>query len=204
MSKGPVLVDIRKVIAVGVVGTLVLIIGVLFLRLIGPAAAREVKAACNGLQPATRNDAFTQYPAPAIDFTLPNHAGKPVSLSDFRGKVVFLNFWATWCKVCDSEKPSMTRLFDELAGPDFVMLAVSSDTSWNKIARKFPNGSPLTMLLDKPKQGNLGEVAKRYGLTAVPETFVIDKHGQIRYHFINKRDWDSDVALTCLRALKDS
>lgn len=204
MAKTAVMVDIRKVIAVGVVGAVVLLLAILFLRLVGPAAAREVKAACKGLSPAPGNRTFKSYPAPALDFTLPNHNGKPVKLSDFRGKIVFLNFWATWCKVCEAEKPKLIGLYDELANDDFVIITVASDTGWGKIAKKFPRGLPMTVLLDKPVRGNLGPVTRRYGLRAVPESFVIDRSGQIRYHFINKRDWDSDVAITCLRALRDS
>jgi len=198
------MVDIKKIFAIGIVGAAVLLVGILYLRLIGPAAAREVKAACNGLQPAPKNTTFKKYPAQALDFTLPDHNGKPVKLSDFRGKVVFLNFWATWCKVCEAEKPTMVKLHNKLADSEFVVLAVASDANWRTVAKKFPEGTPLTILLDKPAKGNLGIIAKRYGLTAVPETFVIDKNGQIRYHFINKRNWDSGVAATCLRALKDS
>ncbi len=204
MAKTAVMVDVRKLVAFGVVGAVVLVIGILFLRLIGPAAAREVKAACKGLQPAKSNATFKQYPSQSINFTLPDHSGKQVSLSDFKGKVVFLNFWATWCKVCEAEKPTLLGLHDKLSGDDFVVLTLASDASWKLIAKKFPEGLPVTVLLDKPKQGNLGPIARQYGLTAVPESFVIDKNGQIRYHFINKRDWDSDVAITCLRALKDS
>ena len=95
-------------------------------------------------------------------------------------------------------------MHNKLADSDFVVLTIASDSNWKTVAKKFPNGTPLTILLDKPVKGNLGTIAKKYGLTAVPETFVIDKDGQIRYHFINKRDWDSGVAATCLRALKDS
>lgn len=204
MAKSAVMVDIRKVVAVGVVGAVIMLLAVLFLRLVGPAAAREVKAACTGLQPATHNPTFKHYPAPEIDFTLPNHNGQPVKLSDFRGKVVFLNFWATWCKVCESEKPALIGLHNELSNDDFVIVTVASDTGWGKIAKKFPRGLPMTVLLDKPVKGNLGPVTRRYGLSAVPESFVIDRSGTIRYHFINKRDWDSDVAITCLRALRDS
>src|SRR5215467_12528925 len=64
---------------------------------------------------------------PAPDFSLPDLQGNKQRLSDYRGKVVFLNFWATWCKPCKEEMPSMQMLWDSLQKQDFVMLAVSMD-----------------------------------------------------------------------------
>src|SRR4030066_616957 len=66
--------------------------------------------------------------AKAPDFVLPDLSGKMVKLSDYRGKVVFLNFWATWCKPCEEEMPSMQALYDGLKGQNFEIVAVSVDT----------------------------------------------------------------------------
>lgn len=196
---------IRQLLAVAVVGALTLALAVQFARLIGPAAAREVKAACDGLRPSPTNPAFGSIPSAApVDFTALDFKGNKVSLSDFRGKIVFVNFWATWCNVCKSEKPSLEHMREELASDDFVVLTLASNPSFDDIRAHFPDGTPLTVLLDPPEgDDNLGAIAKSFGITAVPETFVIDREGRIRYYFINKRDWDSSVADTCLSALRD-
>lgn len=196
---------LRRVTAVVLVGAASLFLAVQYARLIKPAAAREIKAACNGLRPSPDNEAFGQLPtSQPVDFAAQDYQGNLVSLSDFRGKYVFLNFWATWCGVCKSEKPGLEEMAAELEDDDFVVLTLASDPSWDKIREYFPNGSALKVLLDKPEGGdNVGTIAKSFGITAVPESFLIDPQGRIRYYFINKRDWNSDVAQTCLRGLTE-
>lgn len=193
----------RKIVAVLVVGAACFLLAVQYARLIRPAAAREIQAACNGLRPSPTNPAFETLPTrEPVDFTAQDHNGNPVKLSDYRGKVVFLNFWATWCNVCKAEKPSLERMAAEMQSDDFVVLSLASDTSWDPIRERFPDGSSLDILLDPPRDDeNLGAIAKSFGITAVPESFVIDREGRIRRYFINKRDWDSGIAQTCLRAM---
>lgn len=207
-SRSPHLVDLRKIIAVIIVGALCAVLMVQYLRLINPAAAREVTAACNGMRPSGPNEKLgdlSKGNVIAPDFEVRDHAGNTVRLSDFRGKVVFVNFWATWCGVCKSEKPGLEKMTRELSGDDFAVLAIASDFDWSTIAQMFPDGSPLTILLDPPPTEDelLGTVAQSYGITAVPESFIIDKRGVIRHYMINKRDWSSGVANTCLSALID-
>jgi thiol-disulfide isomerase/thioredoxin len=198
------LVDIRKVIAVMVVSVAVLVLGVQFMRMVRPAAAREVAAACRGLKPAPKNASYSQFPATAKAVSLQDHEGKKVSLTDYRGKVVLVNFWASWCGVCKSEKPSLKRLQRDLGGDDFTVLALASDKNWDAVKKSLPKGTPFKVLLDPPPDdGNLGAVARAFGITAVPESFLIDKRGVVRRYFINKRNWNSDVAKTCIRALMD-
>jgi hypothetical protein len=87
-------------------------------------------------------------------------------------------------------------------GDDLVVLALASDISWEAIRKKFPDGTPLKVLLDRPKEeGSIGPVATAYGIKAVPESFIVDKRGMLRHYFVNKRDWSSGIATTCLRAL---
>ena len=207
-NTSPHLVDLRKVIAVIVVGGLCGLLMVEYIRLIEPAAAREVQAACNGMRPSTDNGKLGDLSAGNViapDFEVTDYTGKAVRLSDYRGRVVFVNFWATWCGVCKSEKPGLEKMTRELAGEDLAVLALASDADWNNIAQMFPNGSPLTILLDPPPEEDelLGAVAQSYGITAVPESFIIDKHGVIRHYMINKRDWSAGVAKTCITALID-
>lgn len=187
------------------VSSAVAILGVAayFFVLLGSAQAREVEAACKGLRPSAKSPTFSQqFPAAAKEFSAQNWDGEMVSLADYRGKVVLVNFWASWCKTCAAEKPSLNQLQRELADDGVVVLALASDKDWTQVKSKLSGGSPLTVLLDPPQgDDNFGPVAKAYGITAVPETFVVDKEGRIQYYIVNKRDWTSGIAQTCIEAL---
>ncbi|WP_428267467.1 TlpA family protein disulfide reductase [Haliangium sp.] len=197
--------ETRKIVAICLVAATCLFLGIQYALLVQPAAAREIQAACTGLRPSATNPAFDRLPTQTpVDFTVQNHAGEQVKLSDYRGQVVFVNFWATWCNVCKAEKPGLERMALELEAEydDFHVLTLASDPSWGPIRERYPDGSPLSIMLDPPAgDDTLGAVAKRFGIKAVPESFVIDRDGTIRYYFINKRDWDSNIAETCLRAV---
>lgn len=122
----------------------------------------------------------------ASDFSLPTLRGNYVKLSDYRGKVIFLNFWATWCPPCREEMPSMEALYQRLKGRDFEMLAVSIDRKGKEVVGPFVEKYGLTfpVLLDpENKTYNL------YGLRGIPETFIIDKNGVIVYKVIGAQDW---------------
>ncbi len=198
--------DLRKLMigGFGLAGFLVL--SVQFARLVGAAPEREVQAACRGLQSAPSNQTYTLAEgaaAPmALDFEAVDYKGNKVKLSDYRGKVVLVNFWASWCNVCRTEKSGLEALQKRYRN-DLVVLALASDTDWDAVRKALPQGTPLQVLLDPPASPdeNLGKIAKNYGITAVPETFVIDREGRLRYYLINRRDWNSDIANTCLRAM---
>src|SRR5579862_6907738 len=102
--------------------------------------------------------------------------GQTVSLDSLKGKVVFLNVWATWCGPCREEMPSMETLYDEFkSNPDFVMLAVSQDTNQAAVlpyVRK--NGYHFNILLDPENK-----IGDSYNVSGVPETFIIDRKGRI-------------------------
>lgn len=142
-----------------------------------PGCTREEKPAVQG--------------NPAPGFTLKDLGGREVKLADLRGKVVVLNFWATWCPPCREEIPSMMRLNQAMAGKPFQMLAVSVDEGGKGAVEAFfkQSGAMLPALLDTDQA-----VSKRYGLTGVPETFVIDKKGVILKKVIGAIDW-SDPAV---------
>ncbi|ACY18100.1 TlpA disulfide reductase family protein [Haliangium ochraceum] len=198
--------ETRRIVAITVIGAASLFLVTQFAFLIQPAAAREIQAACNGLRPAATNPSLGPVPGQqAVDFTAQDHEGKMVKLSDYRGQVVFVNFWASWCNVCKAEKPSLDVMARELQDEygDFQVLSLASDTEWGPIRESLPEGTAFDVLLDPPanEDENLGAIAKQFGLKAVPESFVVDRDGTLRYYFINKRDWDSDIAETCLRSL---
>jgi len=130
--------------------------------------------------------AAASFPAP--DFALNDLGGRSHRLSAYRGKIVFLNFWATWCPPCREEMPSMERLYRRLGHGDFAMLAVNEDEDGAPVVRQFVDGMGLSfpVLLDVK-----GTVPPRYGVTGYPETFVIDRSGQVVNRFIGPADWDS-------------
>lgn len=122
----------------------------------------------------------------AQDFGLPSLRGDYLKLSNYRGKVVFLNIWATWCPPCRDEMPSMESLYQRLKGRNFEMLTVSIDQGGENVVRSFAAkyGLTFTMLLDPD-----GKTQRLYGLTGVPETFIIDKNGVIIKKIIGPQDW---------------
>ena len=122
-----------------------------------------------------------------------------MSLRDLRGKVVFLNFWASWCQPCVEEMPSMERLSRKYAGRDLVMVAISQDESFEAIStflrsrdrenkRIFPPGEVTMKIL----LNETGSVSRSYGTEMLPETYIINREGQIVARFVNKYDWGRD------------
>lgn len=111
----------------------------------------------------------------AKDFTLVDLNGNKVSLSDFRGKKVFLNFWATWCPPCKAEMPEIEKVYQETKDSDFVILAVEIgeplDTVKPFISK---NNYNFKVLLDQDQS-----VASAYGISAIPTSFFIDEEGNI-------------------------
>jgi peroxiredoxin len=136
---------------------------------------------------------------PAPDFVLTDLNNRKVRLSDFRGKVVFLNFWATWCKPCKDEMPSMEILHRKFAKDGLVVLAVSIDRITTvKDIQPFIKSLNLTfpVLVD-----SWGKTDMPYKRTGVPETFIIDQQGIIREIVIGPRDWTRLDSLTVLLEL---
>lgn len=112
----------------------------------------------------------------APDFTLPDLGGKNQKLSDYRGKVVFLNFWATWCKPCKDEMPAMQASYDKLRDQGLVVLAVNELEDTEKViehVRKHGHTFPVVMDHDNV-------VANRYGVVGLPASFIVDRQGIVR------------------------
>ncbi len=144
--------------------------------------------ACKGEPPANAMG-YPDKGAIAPDFTLITLDGKNVTLSDYRGKVVFLNFWATWCPPCVREMPSMENLHKAMKNYDFTILAVSIDRKSTYHVRSFIEGKKYSfpVMHDVSK-----DVAKSYVVSGIPTTFIIDKKGVIEARLVGGRAWDSD------------
>ncbi|MGD8292414.1 MAG: TlpA disulfide reductase family protein [Desulfosarcina sp.] len=135
---------------------------------------------------------------PAPDFTLPDLNGNMVNLSDFRGKVILLNIWATWCPPCVQEMPSMEKLHQELKDENFAIVAVSVDSAGSKVVSPFMKTHKLSFLTLTDTKGI---VKNLYHTTGVPESLIIDKNGIIVEKIIGPRDWATPDAIKYFRDL---
>lgn len=137
---------------------------------------------------------------PSEDFSLDLLAGGESSLSDHLGKVVFLNFWATWCPPCREEMPSMQALYDELADEGLEMLAVNvledAETARGFIEEE---GFTYPVLLDTN-----GRVMIRYGVRAYPTTYIIDRDGYVLGVRPGFHDWGTDAMIASVRELLEA
>lgn len=132
--------------------------------------------------------------SPAPDFELKDYRGKPWKLSGLRGKVVFVNFWATWCTTCKAEMKYKEKLFEKMKGKPFQMLGMLYKDSPRNLAPYFRRQKVSPPTLISPGD----ETARLYGITGVPETFIIDKEGIIREKIVGPRDWDSPETMALI------
>jgi cytochrome c biogenesis protein CcmG/thiol:disulfide interchange protein DsbE len=137
----------------------------------------------------------------ARDFPL-ELAGKPTHLSDLRGKVVILNFWASWCPPCVEEAPSLNRLQKHIASRDALIMGVAADE--NPAAyEKFLSEQAIVFptYRDPATKDQRSPIAVSYGTVMIPETYVIDRHGKIARKFIGFQQWDSPDMLAYFDSL---
>ena len=125
----------------------------------------------------------------APGFELPDRQGNLHTLSDYRGQVIFLNFWASFCEPCRREMPSMESLVRQYESRGMTMVAVSLDEQWEDVdafmASFLPGQrSAMTVLLDESEA-----TAHRYGTEMLPETYIIDRDGRIVARFVGDYDW---------------
>jgi len=124
---------------------------------------------------------------PAVDFELEDLDGNLISLSSMRGKVVFLNFWATWCPPCRAEMPSMEKLYNKFVSRDFEIVAVDLQEK-NKQVSKFVADYGLTFKILLDKTGSTGAA---YSARSIPTTYIINKDGSVLARTIGGREWDT-------------
>lgn len=132
-----------------------------------------------------------------VEIVLNDMSGKEVKLSDFRGKIVFLNFWATWCPSCRDEMPSMQKLHNMFQDKDMAMVTINLQESPERVKEYF-NELKLSFpaLLDEK-----AEVAARFGITALPTTFILDKSGRVLGKAVGFRNWESKESIALFKEL---
>jgi len=167
-------------------------LGVVMAVVFGVALAIKIRPQVNLVAVGSRAPQFT-----ATDLA----SGRVTTLADFRGTVVLLNVWATWCQPCRVEMPSLERLHRRLGGADFRVVAVSVDEQGPDVVAKFAQdlGLSFEILHDRS-----GAIQAAYQTTAVPESFVIDRDGVIIKKVIGPAEWDGPVNETVIRRLIDA
>jgi len=134
-------------------------------------------------------------PLRALDFELEDLGGAKRSLGSYAGKVVFLNFWATWCPPCRAEMPSMQSLYQELEAEGLVMLAVNSQEPPEEVRRFVKAGGyGFPVLLDES-----GKLGAAYAVRAIPTTYLVSRDGYVLGRLTGSRDWFTAETLAVLR-----
>lgn len=146
---------------------------------------------------------FGVFPEPveAPDFTIPLLNGPETSLSDYRGKVVIINLWATWCPPCRAEMPSMQELYDTLNGQGLEILAVAAPNPPRETLEKITdfideNGFSFPVLID-----NEFEVNSIYGTGSIPTSYVIDTEGDLVGRLTGAIDWMDESVVEVFREM---
>jgi thiol-disulfide isomerase/thioredoxin len=169
-----------------------------FKRLIARGLALAVLALCPLAVAA--GEISERSPAPAPDLRLPDLSGRERGLAEFQGKVLLVNFWASWCSPCVEEMPSLERLADQMRGKPFALVGVNVEESRFRamtMAQRLKLGFPV--LLDAE-----GAVFKRWGATVLPTTYVLDAKGLVRYVAQGPIDWDGAEVLAIIQGLADA
>lgn len=167
----------------GIILFFIFAIGIAAIAILSKTDEKAMKKAAIGLE--------------APNFELKDTDGRTWKLSDLKGKIVFLNFWASWCDSCKEENPSINNLYNAQKGNDkFVFLSVLyNDDPAKALEYMKANGFNFPVL---PDTKNL---TAQYGLTGVPETFIIDKKGIIKQKVVGPIKWDTPDVLAAIAKL---
>lgn len=146
-----------------------------------------------GMEQFTLNE--PALPAPEIRFL--DEAGKEMALADFKGRVLLVNFWATWCAPCVQELPSLDRLQAELGGKDFTVLAINEDRQGAAAATPFLKKHGIKSLAVHADRRMA--LARALGVRGMPSTFLVDRTGKVVGSLIGEAAWDSAAAKTLIQ-----
>ena len=132
-----------------------------------------------------------------FDFKLSDLDGNEVSLSNYQGKVIMLNFWATWCPPCRNEMPSMESLYKKMEDNNFIILAINIQENISAV-KDFIQKNKYTfpVILDET-----GTTSVKYQIRSIPTTYIIDTKGKIAGVYTGSRDWNSSDVVNILKAL---
>jgi len=136
-------------------------------------------------------------PKPLPDLAFTDADDKPVKLADYKGKVVLVNFWATWCPPCLEEMPAMERLWRKHKDAGFVLVAVSVDTDPQKVT-PFVNEHKLTFPIAFDAKM---AIAERYGVRALPSSFIVGRDGTLAGLALGPRHWDGKASHRLIEAM---
>lgn len=142
-------------------------------------------------------DALPERPT-APEFDLVGHDGKRIRLSDFRGRPVIVNFWATWCPPCRAEMPSMQRAWKQVRKEGIALIAINVGESAGEIERFLDQ-----VQVDFPLPMDASSrVVQAWPVRGLPTTFVVDPEGRLAYKAAGEREWDDPALLDLVRALR--
>jgi cytochrome c biogenesis protein CcmG, thiol:disulfide interchange protein DsbE len=145
----------------------------------------------------------------APDFAARTLAGERASLADYRGRVVLLNIWATWCPPCVEEMPALQRLHDQLEPDGFSVVAVSVDAAPGSVGVFGERGGDVQAFVDSfglsfpVLHDPSGNIQRRYNTPGLPASIIIDRAGRIRQKVLGAREWDSPDNVARIRELLD-
>lgn len=179
-------------------GQLLFLLAVVFFLGGGSLYAQATRSPSINFKAVPKLEELKDYPAPP-DFTLPDPGGRKVSLKDFRGKVVFLNFWASWCESCRDEMPTVDRLYREFKSKGLEIVAVNvKDKRADALAVINKLKLNYLVLMDPE-----GEVGLLYGAFGLPVTYLIDRKGVLVARLWGPADWYSPAARSLIKSLVD-
>jgi cytochrome c biogenesis protein CcmG, thiol:disulfide interchange protein DsbE len=130
-------------------------------------------------------------------FAVTTDKGRQITPRDFGGKVLVLNFWATWCPPCIEELPSLETMAKQLGAEGVVVLGVSVDKN-QQLYQDFLNRARVSFETARDPEAS---ISSEYGTYKYPETYVIDKDGRVRQKYIGPRDWTEPAVMQSIRAL---
>lgn len=133
----------------------------------------------------------------APSFSVTTDSGKKISRTDFGGKVLVLNFWATWCPPCIQEMPSLNRFAQEMAPSGVVVLGVSVDKN-EQTYKRFLQQAGLSFETSRDPEA---DISTDYGSFMWPETYIIDAKGKVVEKYIGDRDWTDPKIISSIKAL---
>ncbi|WP_025897615.1 TlpA family protein disulfide reductase [Sneathiella glossodoripedis] len=146
-----------------------------------------------------KNITIASNPEPLKDFSFVNENGETLNLSEFKGKTILLNFWATWCAPCKKEMPSIDRLQGELGSDEFEVVAISHDIQGIERVKKFLKALKIKNLA--PYNDKTLKSGRAAGVFGLPATLIINKEGLEVARLVGPAEWDSEEAVKLIRQI---